>query len=1001
MTAPKGVVDLVEKFERHRESYESGAYNETQLRREFLDPLFEALGWDVQNKQGVAEAYKDVIHEDAIKVGAFTKAPDYCFRIGGARKFFVEAKKPAKKLKDDAEASFQLRRYAWSAKLPLSILTDFRELAVYDCRLKPSPRDRASVGRVMYFTHTQYGEKWEEIAGIFARDAVLKGAFDKFAEGKRPRRGTAAVDDAFLKEIEGWREALAKNIAARQRKLDVREINFAVQKIIDRIIFLRICEDRGIEPYGRLQALQNGKNAYARLVELFEQADDRYNSGLFHFRDEKGRAEVPDRLTPQLKVDDDVLRSIIDDLYYPKSPYAFSVLSADILGQVYEQFLGKVIRLTAGHRVKVEEKPEVRKAGGVYYTPTHIVDYIVRETVGTLLEGKTPKQAAELKVLDPACGSGSFLIGAYQHLLDWHRDWYVKDGVEKHRKVLYQGFGGEWRLTTKERTRILLNNIYGVDIDPQAVEVTKLSLLLKVLEGGSPDVLQREFWATHERVLPDLGKNIKCGNTLIGPDFFSDEQLALLDEEARYQVNVFDWPSEFSEILSSENPGFDVIIGNPPYLNIDDTWGKQDPRLMYLKRAYPFVYNDKTDVLFYFLAKAVQLGRGDIAFIVSRAFLEAYKADKLRGWLASRAGIKRIIDFRNHYVFRQVGITTAIVNLTMKQRRGDAMIYRLNPGSLAPARLDLQLEDRTLFSLVRTKQSAFGSDAWSFSDPKTTAVIKKIDKAGVEVGRLLIVGQGMQTGRNGVFGGRTKAQIVEWGLKKGQYFERARNSDIDQFRITESGEYLLYLEDVKEFEDLPAGLRRFLLSNEKELKERAAFRRGDCDWWRYTWPLHKEHLTRDKLYAPYLAKFNRFALDAQQHVLGLTDTTVLYDSDQEEDLRYILGLLNSRLLTFRFRFIGKLKSGGILEYFWNSVSKLPIRRIDFSDPEEEASHERMTRLVDEAMSLRRKLGTQRTDHESVLIQRQIDAVGQQIDGVVYDLYGLTDEEIRIVEDATS
>lgn len=381
MTAPKDVLDLTEKFERHRESYESGAYNETQLRREFLDPMFDALGWDVQNLEGAAEAYKDVIHEDAIKVGAFTKAPDYCFRIGGTRKFFVEAKKPAKKLKDDAEAAFQLRRYAWSAKLPLSILTDFQEFAVYDCRLKPSPKDKASVGRVLYFTHAEYAEKWEEIAGIFSHDAVLKGAFDKFAEGKRPRRGTAAVDDAFLKEIEGWREALAKNIAARQLKLDVREINFAVQKIIDRIIFLRICEDRGIEPYGRLQALQNGKNAYARLVELFEQADHRYNSGLFYFREEKGRSEVPDQLSPRLKVDDDVLQGIINDLYYPKSPYAFSVLSADILGQVYEQFLGKVIRLTAGHHVKVEEKPEVRKAGGVYYTPTYIVEYIVKQTV--------------------------------------------------------------------------------------------------------------------------------------------------------------------------------------------------------------------------------------------------------------------------------------------------------------------------------------------------------------------------------------------------------------------------------------------------------------------------------------------------------------------------------------------------------------------------------------------------------------------------------------------
>lgn len=225
------------------------------------------------------------------------------------------------------------------------------------------------MGRVLYFTHAEYAEKWQEIAAIFSRDAVLQGAFDKFAEAKRPKRGSLPVDAAFLKEIEGWRQALAKNIAARNPKVDVREINFAVQRIIDRIIFLRIAEDRGIEPYGRLQGLLNGKNVYARLVELFERADDRYNSGLFHFKEEKGRAERPDELTPRLKLDDDPLQDIIGDLYLPKSPYAFSVISADIVGAVYEQFLGKVIRLTAGHRVKVEEKPEVRKAGASITRP--------------------------------------------------------------------------------------------------------------------------------------------------------------------------------------------------------------------------------------------------------------------------------------------------------------------------------------------------------------------------------------------------------------------------------------------------------------------------------------------------------------------------------------------------------------------------------------------------------------------------------------------------------
>jgi len=248
-------------------------------------------------------------------------------------------------------------------------------------------------------------------------------------------------------------------------------------------------------------------------------------------------------------------------------------MAGNELGKVYQQFLGKVSRLTADHQAKVEDKPEVKKACGVYYTPTHIVNYIVRHTVGKLTEGKTPKQTAKLRILDPACGAGAFLLGAYQHLLDWHRDWYVADRPENHQKELYRVPAG-WRLTTAEKKRILLNNIYGVDIDPQAVEVTKLSLLLKVLEGDS-----------HERALPDLGSNLKCGNALIGPDFYENQHHAERDgyDERRYRINVFDWNTAFPLIMKAG--GFDAVIGNPPWgqKEVDD-----DPLVKrYLWERYP------------------------------------------------------------------------------------------------------------------------------------------------------------------------------------------------------------------------------------------------------------------------------------------------------------------------------------------------------------------------------------------------------------------------------
>jgi hypothetical protein len=337
-SAPPKILDLVARFAHNLEHYQRSAYNETQVRREFLDPFFKALGWDVDNEQGYAEAYKDVVHEDAIKMGRATKAPDYSFRIGGGRKFFVEAKKPALNLREDAAAAYQLRRYAWSAKLPLSILSSFREFQVYDGRVQPCRTDKASQARILSLTFLDYAGRWPEIAGIFSREAVLKGSFDRFADTARAKKGTATVDAAFLAEIQRWRELLARNLALRNPNLTTRQLNFAVQLTIDRIIFLRICEDRGIESYGQLMALLNGDRVYQRLFALFYQADERHNSGLFHFQTEKGRAGGPDNLTPYLEVDDKVIKDILKNLYYPDSPYEFAVLPADILGQVYELY---------------------------------------------------------------------------------------------------------------------------------------------------------------------------------------------------------------------------------------------------------------------------------------------------------------------------------------------------------------------------------------------------------------------------------------------------------------------------------------------------------------------------------------------------------------------------------------------------------------------------------------------------------------------------------------
>ena len=994
--APPIVATLIDRFEQNRESYKSQGYNETQVRREFLDPFFEALGWDVANKQGHAEAYKDVIHEDAIKIGGNTKAPDYCFRIGGTRKFFLEAKKPAVNLKDDLSPAYQLRRYAWSAKLPLSILTDFEEFAVYDCRTRPNPSDKPSTGRILYLTYREYLSKWDEIASIFTKEAVLKGSFDKYAVTDR-KRGTATVDAEFLKEIETWRESLAKNIAVRNPKLSVHELNFSVQRTIDRLIFLRICEDRGVEPYAQLQALLNGQNIYGRLCYLYEQADDRYNSGLFHFHQEKDRAESPDNLTPRLKIDDKVLKDILSRLYYPQSPYEFSVFPTEILGQVYEQFLGKVIRLTSGHQAKVEEKPEVKKAGGVYYTPAYIVEYIVKQTVGVLCDGKTPKQIAKLTVLDPACGSGSFLLGAYRYLLTYHRDWYVNDGPEKHRKELFQAASGDWRLTTQEKKRILLNNIYGVDIDSQAVEVTKLSLLLKVLEGESDETLKRQLSFVHERALPDLGQNIKCGNSLIGPDYFADQLMP--DEEEMRRVNPFDWKAEFPEIMRAG--GFDAVIGNPPYVRQEALSEFKD----YLAQRYE-TYDGVADLFAYFMEKSVMLLRegGRFSFIVSSSFLRTTYGEALRRTLKKQAAVLRILDFGGLAVFENAKDTYVCIPLLAKTKQPPRIEVSRIP-SLDFASLD----DSAIDHRFTIPQARLSPEAWSLKSDEEAAVFEKVMKAGKSLGEY-VEGKffrGVTSGLNDAFiiTSETRKALIRKNKASEELIKPLLGGeDVRRYYIEDPDTWLIFARRGVDIGRYPA-IREHLskwkteLTPKKSSNDKVGRKPG-----RYEWHEIQDDVAYypifdgPKIIFPDICKAPRFFLDRSGWYLANTAYCLGVDDP------YLLGILNSRLFWFA---IGNLSipfgvRAGQYRYrlIYQYMEKVPIRVIDFTSKADMETHGQMVALVERNLDLHQRLSASQTPAEKERLQRQIGNTDQEIDRLVYDLYGLTEAEVKIVEAAS-
>ena len=1014
------VANLCRYFATNHQAFLAPGVKEDHVRQSLIDPFFEALGWDVHNKARTAPQYQEVIPEDSLDVEGQQKAPDYTFRVGLLPKFYAEAKRCGVNIGADPAPAFQLRRYGWSAKLALSILTDFEELGVYDCTLRPRPSDKASHARIQYLRFDEYPDRWRELWDVFSREAVWSGAFDQYAASKR-KRGTSEVDAEFLKEMEGWRLALAGNIALRNKGLSLDDLNGAVQLTIDRVVFLRMAEDRGLESNEQLLKLCERPDIYPRFIrDVCRQADQKYNSGLFHFQKESGVSEDPDRITTKLAVDDKVFKPILESLYFAHgSPYHFGVMPGEILGTVYERFLGKVIRLTAGHQAKVEEKPEVRKAGGVYYTPAYIVEYIVKHTVGQQIKGRSPAQLAGYKdkppfrVLDMACGSGSFLLGAYRRLLDYCLNWYIEHKPENFKKAVYRDpRNGHWRLTIEERKRILTTHIFGVDIDLQAVEVTKLSLLLKVLEGETDQSLSLSQLAFGDRALPNLADNIKCGNSLIGSDYFTGKLIP--DPEEMKRVNPFDWMQGFPDAMKAG--GFDCIVGNPPYIRVQTLQEWAPFEVEFYKRRYAAAGSGNYDIYVVFVEKGLSLlnKQGTLGFILPHKFFNAKYGEPLRSLLAKGKHLSDVVHFGDQQVFE--GATNYTCLLFLKKSGCEEFEF-------------VKADDLDAWRNIgkgkkgRVAAIAAGTSDWNFSVGKDAALFDRLRTMPVKLEDVTSrIFQGIKTSADKIYiveeierrGKRVKVYsrekdseywlepdllhpLVKGGDSKRYYL--ARTNRLILFPYAKHRDQLAYLIPERVFNSQYPLTWAYLSDNKSYLEDREGGNLHVASWYAYGRSQALDVMPLPKIFTPDIAARASFSLDLVGDafftggVAGGYGILVL----PEYSRQYVLGLLNSKLLEWYIRQSATQMRGGYYSYESRFIRHLPIRTINFSDQADKARHDKMVALVDSMLELHKQLATAKSAAQKAIMQRQIDATDAQIDSLVYELYGITDEERKIIE----
>jgi len=1053
--------DLVRGFARNLKQLKTPQYNESRGRLDYIDPFWRLLGWDVENQtqrppqdvEVVIEPSMDTVDES----GFHTRNPDYLFRVNGFARFIVEAKKPFVDIDTDRKAIFQAKRYAWSAVIPFAVLTNFEQFRLFDTTLKPVLNEPGR-GQVPDFVldHQKYPTQWDVLLATFGRDAVAGGSLErlraqirKVPSGRRLRtvdrmlidlKGDEPVDREFLSCLDLRRRHFARQIYRDNRKLfpegdtlhGAAKLTEAVQRLMDRLVFMRVCEDRGIAEWGGLRKTlerigTEGGDLYAALCAEFHGLDRAYNGYLFkpHFSEE-------------LTVDGGVLSDFIRELYPPDGPWDFSAIADDILGIVYERFLGNVVTVKK-HQAEVEEKPEVRHAGGVYYTPRFVVDTIIRRVVGPKIAGKTPTELLDVKILDPACGSGSFLVTAFQYLIDHCVRAIGEDpslasipatpkARKRRKEIAFKDRKGLWHVAPDFKAALLTNCLHGVDIDQQAVEVTVMSLYLKMLEGALPPNWQRE-WLENE-LLPPLDNNIRCGNSLIDStdfDRWCEEENGTLfpldDEDVRFRINRFDWTSRtrgFGRILDPEavgqrgRAGFDCVIGNPPYIRVQELnkWAPEECE--FYKWRYKSAAEGNYDIYVVFTEKALGLLAPDglLGFIMPHKFWQAKYGEGLRKLIADGRHLKAVVDFAHHQVFQGATTYTAIHILARSPNPVEIDYVRfddLNDGIAQCARLDAK-PDAAPAGASRRKVGQLRAGGCPFclnADPCLVAI-----EAAKPLHEVADLAQGFKTGADKVFVVQLEKMAGGTAFVKSQATGRSHKIEAAALRPLVKSEHL------KAYEVRPTSLflilpysrkgtkwtlispdvmrsrfpllwNGYLIPLRSDLNKREKGRFDGEEFYQYSRPQNFEPLSRPKIMSPDICEHPQMCWDSTGKLVfsGGAAGGVAIVPGPKADPFLLLGVLNSRLADHWIRTHGTPFRGGYLNCEIRFIRDLPIKLPETK--EEKKLADRIVESVREIMSVKVKLRDRLlSDREREQLERTVEADERRIDEAVFALYGV-------------
>lgn len=997
----KDIRKLVEKYEADRDFYLTDHYNEAQVRSDFLDPLFELLGWDIKNKAGRPTNEREVILEEPLKAGVSenTKKPDYTFRLFAERKFFLEAKKPSVQIEKTDKYARQARRYGFTAKLKISVLSNFEYLIIYDASEMVEETDTCLKARVKKYHYTEYEDNFEELQRLLGKESVYSGQFDEEWKYIEVQLHKSSVDKEFLKQINEWRILLGNEILNAMPSIEIEELGDIVQSYINKILFLRVCEDRNIEAYQSLLKIAN-EQQFSELVKKFKDADRKYNSGLFK-----------QKLSSELINDvGSSFWKVIRQLYFPESPYSFAVLSSDILGRIYEIFLTQRLALIDGELTIVNKPDNIDR--DIVTTPNFIISEILRQTINDGAAGKNTSEILELKCADIACGSGAFLLELYQALCDFSIDYLLIND----RSQLIQTSIDTYKLDFTTKRDILTKCIYGVDKDFNAVEACKFGLLLKLLEGEDADTL-----ALYHPILPDLDGNIFYGNSLLSPNQVQDSDIG--------EINPFD----FGEMK------FDYIVGNPPYMKTEDIKAITPLEHKIYPQAYPYGAFGQYDKYYLFIERALSLLKegGFLGYIVPNKFMKVAAAEGIRSLIAENGALKSITSFGAHQVFASKDKSTYTCLLILKKDCCSEFEYT---------------EVKNLKDWITRKEEASQTNTWNESNisGKTWVLytednrplfekLTRNSKSLVDILGEDYIFNGIQTSKNSVYifkpinedkdyfyikASNQREYKLEKGITK-PYYETDKRHGIrfETYKEFEPNAHVIFpyrkkkkitkkgkkegvsLISLAELQRKYPYTYQYLLDFKDTLEKRSMDKisgKSSEAWFRYG---RNQNLTaceiKQKLIVGVMSQGDKYAVDDKGTIVSSGGTAgycvISIPSDLPYSIYYIQAILGSIQGEWLASLYGEIFRGGFISRGTKVLEQIPVRTIDFANTEEKRMHDDIVERQKKLISLGDKMSKASGNKRKLTpLQRRFADLKREQQKAINALYGMTEEEALLI-----